>query len=92
MALDATILANEIKGDIDINIRAAFSLGAPPLYPKLTQYAEAMANAIAIKMINHIKANAELNNVTFSGTFPGTVSGATCSTTITNQPVTGGIK
>lgn len=90
MALNATTLKNEYKTDLEAQIRLFLSLGSTP-YPQLTQFCEAVATAIANKTVAHITANAALNNAKFSGTFNGTVAGAVCTTTITNQPVTGGI-
>lgn len=91
MALNATTLGGVLKTEIEAQVRSFLGLGATP-YPQLTSWAEAMGTAIATKVVDHIKTNAELDNAKFSGTFGGTVTGATCSTTITNQPVTGGIK
>ncbi len=68
-------------------IRDMADLGDVPL-PRLTNFSNGLAEVI----INHLKANAELDNAKFSGTFAGTVTGLTCSTTISNQTVTGGIK
>ncbi len=90
MALNATTLGTALGTEIETQIRAYLSLGATP-YPQLTEFAEGMAKAIADKVVAHIVSNATLNNAKFSGIFPGTVTGATCSTTITDEEVTGGI-
>lgn len=68
-------------------LRDALGLGAVP-YPDMTKAMKALAGAIR----KEITDNAELNNAKFSGTFAGTVSGTNCSTTITNQSVSGGVK
>lgn len=90
MALDANRLRDAIKPELETQLRSLLGLGATP-YPDLTKACEAFATAIASKVVAEITANAALNNAQFSGTFAGTVTGLTCSTTITNQPVTGGI-
>lgn len=83
MALNASALASELEN----GIRNVMELGDAE-YPKLTQYCQTLATVF----VNHFKNNVELNDAKFSGTYPGTVTGLTSSTTITNQQVTGGIK
>jgi hypothetical protein len=83
MALNAANLGSELE----TAVRTSQNLDGTP-YPELTAYCNAIAQAI----VDHFKNNVELDNAKFSGTFPGTVSGATCSTTITDEEVTGGIK
>lgn len=82
MALNSSNLGSELEDAI----RDVMELGVTA-YPKLTDF----CNALATTIVSHIQANAELSNAKFSGTFPGTVTGGTCSTTITDEEVTGGI-
>lgn len=83
MALNAANLGSELEQAV----RSSQGLDGTP-YPQLTAYCNAIAQAI----VDHFKNNAELDNAKFSGVFPGTVTGVTCSTTITDEEVTGGIK
>lgn len=86
MALDSTRLKDALKPEIEAQIRAFLSLGATP-YPQLTAFSEAMATAIATKVVNEIKTNGQ-TQATFSGTYP-VAGGSGGTVTITNQAVNG---
>lgn len=75
MALNSGSLATSIEN----NIRAAMGLGSTP-YPQMTDYCNALAQAI----VDHIKENAVVT-VALNGTYNGTVTGATCSTTLSGN-------
>lgn len=71
MALNATTLKNDLKPEIEAKIRSLVLGGDAAPYPNLTAFADALAQAIATKVVAHIVANAQLNNATLSN---GTVT------------------
>lgn len=92
MALNATTLKNDLKPEIEVQIRAFFELDPEESYPQLVKFCEAMATAISTKVVNHIQSAAALNSATATGgTFEGTVAGAVCTITIPNLSVAGGV-
>lgn len=86
MALSNTRLKNALKPTIEAQMRSFLSLGVTP-YPQLTQFCEAMATAIANEVVLEINNNA-VSRIVVNQAFAGTVTGATCSTTI-NQTFNG---
>ena len=90
MALDSAVLKGDLKPEIEAQMRSLLNLGSTP-YPDLTKFADALATAIATKVVAHIKSNAELDNAKFSGSY-GVTGGSGGTVTITNQPVSGGVK
>ena len=86
MPLSNTRLKNALKPVIESQMRAFLVLGIVP-YPQLTNFAEAMATAIANEVVSEINANA-VSRIVVNQAFTGTVSGASCSTAI-NQTFNG---
>lgn len=61
MSLDASRLAGVLGPEIESQIRSALTLGPTP-YPRLTQFSEALAQAIASKVLEEIVNHAEVSN------------------------------
>ena len=59
MAMDKTVLQPLLATAIEQQVRDYLQLGVNPL-PKLTSHSNALAEAIASKVIEHIVSNAEL--------------------------------
>lgn len=86
MALNPNALQPVLATDIEQQIRTFLTLGSVP-YPRLTQFSNALATAISIRVLGHIQTNAQ-TSATFSGSYA--VSGGGGGTvTITNQTVNG---
>lgn len=71
MALDADRLKTALTPEIESQMRSLLTLGGTP-YPQLSNFAEALATAIANKVVEEIIDNAE---VKVSGTIYPDISG-----------------
>jgi hypothetical protein len=92
MALNATTLKTSLGATIETKLRAAPALGIPAgSLPAFTAWCNALADAISTEIVNHLKANAEIDNGFANGN-TGTTANVAGGYPITNVGVTGGIK